>query len=232
MTSNPEIEMNRTALTTIRWIAMLAIAFSGGMHLSIVPVQFSHSVAHGSFFLVVGLAQVIWAVAFWRFHARVWCFIGLGLSGGVIVLWVLTQLVSVPYAASAEPIDVWLIMIKMAEINGFVALVGYLATGNPEDSPEPMISWTVVGAVTLAIGFGVLAWGAGHFAETAVPNFGHGAPNQDSKPGRVPEQPSLEGRRTTYSARTTGDFIGRALHMGGTSPFHSLDRSPHRWSHT
>jgi hypothetical protein len=193
MTSNPEIEMNRSALVTIRWIAMLAVAFSGGMHLSMVPVQISHSVAHGSFFLVLGLAQVIWAFAFWRFPARVWCFIGLGLSGGIIVLWVLTQLVSVPYAAAAEPINMWLILSKMAEINGLVALVGYLAIGNPGDSPESLISWTVVGAMTLAIGFGVLVWGAGHFAETVVPDFGPGVSIEPSESHHFLEPPSREG---------------------------------------
>lgn len=178
---------------------MLAVAFSGGMHLFIVPVQISHSVAHGSFFLVLGLAQVTWAVAFWRFPARVWCFIGLGLSGGIIVVWVLTQLVSVPYAAAAEPIDMWLIMSKMAEINGFVALIGYLALGNPGESPEPLISWTVVGAMTLAVGFGVLVWGAGHFAETVVPDFGSGVSIEPSASHYFPEALSREGGRTIHA---------------------------------
>lgn len=193
LTRNHELETNRIALITIRWIALLAIAGSAGVHLSIVPVQFSHSVAHGSFFLLIGLAQFGWAVAFWRFPAKVWCFIGLGLSGGMVILWALTRLVSVPYAPSAAPIDIWLILSKMAEINGFVALVGYLAIIDLDDSQESGVTWTVVGAVTLAIGFGVLVWGAGHFAETAAPSLGHGVPKEDNLPQRQPDQPPLQG---------------------------------------
>ncbi len=87
-----------STLTIVRCVAILAIASAGAVHLLIVPEQFSHGVAHGSFFIFLGLAQVLWAAAFWRFPSKTSYWAGLGLSGGMVILWALTQLVAIPYA--------------------------------------------------------------------------------------------------------------------------------------
>ena len=70
----------------IRYISIAAIAVAGLVHLIIAPGQVSHAPAHGGFFAVAGVAQITWAVAFWRYRSSQLGWIGMALSGGLIVL--------------------------------------------------------------------------------------------------------------------------------------------------
>ena len=99
-----------------RHIAILAIALSGVVHLFIVPGQFSNATVHGIFFILLGLAQIAWAAVFWRSRSNAAYVAGLGLSGGIIALWVLTVLVSVPYASTAQPIGLSQALSKAGEL--------------------------------------------------------------------------------------------------------------------
>ncbi len=65
----------------IRYLAIATIALSGVVHLLIVPDQFTHAFAHGSFFIFIGVAQLLWAVGFWRYPSCISYWAVLALSG-------------------------------------------------------------------------------------------------------------------------------------------------------
>ncbi len=161
--------------------AMVAMALAGWIHLAIAPSHFEHAPAHGLFFGLLGAFQALWvilaamwlAMAFlrpevirlspsgdlagWLRHS------GLALGGGAVVLWLLTQWVSAPFAASPEPIDGPTILSKLAELLVTLALLGPMG-GLWRVRPQALR----IGGV---IAFGSVMWAAGLVAESRLPGL-------------------------------------------------------------
>lgn len=49
----------------VAWSALMT-ALAGAIHLWIIPEHWRHSQAHALFFLLVGVAHMVWGVAVWR----------------------------------------------------------------------------------------------------------------------------------------------------------------------
>ena len=113
----------------IRYVAIAAIGLVGLVHLIIAPGHFSHAFPHVVFFILIGTAQLFWALAFWRQTSPILYWAGLAASGGTISIWILTQLVSAPFALTADVIDPLAVGIISGELVGFVALVGLMGGG-------------------------------------------------------------------------------------------------------
>ena len=157
-----------------RLISISTIAIAGVVHLIITPAHFSHAPAHGILFGFMGIGQLAWAVAFWRFEpSKILYWVGLTLSGGIVILWSLTQLVSVPFASEAEPID-WVVLLSKAnEMIGFIALINLARKGQinafTKQSGPKLMGVALLVALIAGIGF----WGLGHLSEMIFPEIGH-----------------------------------------------------------
>jgi hypothetical protein len=150
--------------------AVLFVFAAGLIHLAIVPDHLSHAPIHGLTFLAIGTAQVLWAIAyvrFWRLAIFYW--VGLGLSGGIVLLWVLTQLIVPPFAAEPEPVDVATIASKCAEIAAFFALLIFARRFQNFDSLRHVIAGATM--ITVAVGAGMFF--AGHAVELLFPQLTH-----------------------------------------------------------
>ncbi len=134
--------------------AILFVALAGFVHIVIAPAHLAHAPAHGITFLLIGLTQILWGVAFIRF-SRVgpvyWA--GIALSGGVVLLWVLTQVFSPPFAIEAEPVDLPTLVSKTAEGIAFFALL-LLGQKQHEQSGVKLIGGALV--VIFIVGGGML----------------------------------------------------------------------------
>ncbi len=160
------------------FLSCAAAFISGVIHLIIAPDHFSHAPAHGLFFGVVGLAQVAWATLAWQKRAVLSRFagllsIGILLSGGVIVVWLLTHFAWTPYAQEPHPIDWSTVVTKAAELAALVALL-IIAEPQiiPPRLPRALRSRQVVGlALSVVAGLGV--WGVGMLTEPYLPALWH-----------------------------------------------------------
>jgi len=104
-------------------LAVITIACAGIVHLMIAPNHFEHAFAHGLFFGVVGVVQIIWAMFFWRWQLKPLFYLGVFLSGGIVFLWGLTELLGLPFSDHAHPIEWPLIVTKLAETCGFCLIL-------------------------------------------------------------------------------------------------------------
>ena len=59
------MELNSTTKSLIAW-STIATIVAGVIHLVIIPEHWEHAPAHGIFFLVVGIVQIVWGIAIWR----------------------------------------------------------------------------------------------------------------------------------------------------------------------
>ena len=174
-----------------RYIATAAIALTGVAHLIIAPGHFSHAFPHGVFFILIGTAQLLWSLTFWRYSPPILYWAGLAVSGGTINIWILTQLISVPFALPADVIDPLAVVVIGSELVGFVALVGLMGRGQlaayygqsiarlvegiPAPGPTPNLEAMIiaaVGALVIAWVYGIGVWGGGHLAEVMLPGLG------------------------------------------------------------
>lgn len=78
--------MQKQQISRARLIAIIAVAIAGMIHLLISPSHLAHAPAHGIFFGLSGLAQVVWAMVYWRYPSKIAFYAGFALTGGMIVL--------------------------------------------------------------------------------------------------------------------------------------------------
>ena len=155
-----------TANKLARFISIAAIITAGSWHLLIVPAHSSHATAHMALFALLGVTQLVWALAFWKHASTNLHLAGFAVSGGPIVLWALTR-VSTPFAPSPDVIDISLVAIIFIELTSFFALMALAM----KDRRALVTRWLLTG-VFAALVFGAGGWGAGHLGEMMYPTLG------------------------------------------------------------
>ena len=105
-------------------ITSILLIIAGWVHLDIAPFHFSHMPGHGLFFSLTGLAQIL-VVPFLLFTSqKLWVrTLALTLTGGMVLIWLVTQTGYAPFTHAAEPIDNPTIISKLAEAFGFAVLL-------------------------------------------------------------------------------------------------------------
>ena len=168
----------------LRYTSIAALALAGVTHLLIVPEHFSHDLAHGTFFILIGIAQLVWAVSFGRYASPRLYWTGWAVSGGPIIVWVLAQLVLLPFAPAAEVLDPSVVVSKSSELIGFVALVALIGRGQLVAYTKWSVARSISGALVISLVFATGVWGSGHLAEVIFPELVRG---QNQAPGLVNE---------------------------------------------
>lgn len=155
-------------LSPIQWAAVVAIGFAGLVHIVIAPAHWEHAPAHGLFFLLTGVIELVWAIAFLRQPSLRLTLIGIGLAVMLIVLWVLARALPAPFGHGPEEIDTWSVVCKLSELVGALAL-GVLVVQAIGSGAE---KGRVVRVVTLAVVAGVLVGATTYVvARAAEPYF-------------------------------------------------------------
>jgi cytochrome c peroxidase len=165
-------------------ILPLALFIAGVTHLVIAPDHLSHSLVHGAFFALVGVAQVLWAFLAYRSKAGAARSLGLFtsgviLSGGVVVIWLFAHLAWTPFSDHPHPVD-WSSVVTLAA--QIVAFIGLVWRAQPELLPArvrrfvPSLPLSGLSVAALA---GFVIWGAGMLAEPHFPDLWHGHDHHD-----------------------------------------------------
>jgi hypothetical protein len=117
-----KMEENILARKLIIWSAVLTI-IAGIIHLVLVPGHVEHAPAHGLFFLLVGLAQIVWGIMVWRQPTLKLYYIGAVTAGWLIVLYGVTRWLPAPFSHGPEGIETIDIVCKLCEGAGMLSLL-------------------------------------------------------------------------------------------------------------
>lgn len=163
--------MQKQEISKARLIAIIAVAIAGMIHLLISPSHLAHAPAHGIFFALSGLAQVVWAMVYWRYPSKIAFYAGFALTGGMIVLWLLSQILGAPFAQAPEPLDVGAMSSKLAELIALTALVALSRAHK-----KAALAWrqlVIAEALGIALVFGLFSYGVAQTAEPLFPSLMH-----------------------------------------------------------
>jgi hypothetical protein len=144
---------------------------AGLIHLAIVPIHWTHAPIHGAFFVLMGLIQIAWGIAFWRQPSMTLYRLGVLLAGALITLWLITHFLPAPFEHEPGSIDTYGIICKIAEGLGIATLVAIVVTRTT--SPEMRRSaWRMAALLGLAaFVIGWAAYGVGAVLEPALPGL-------------------------------------------------------------
>jgi hypothetical protein len=160
-------------------LASFAIGAAGLVHLVLAPQHYAHAPAHGIFFAMAGLAQIVWAVAFLRQPTAQMYYAGLALAGSLIVLWGFTRVFPAPFHDTPEAVDISGIICKISELVGLGALLVLAAQGGVLGLAKQTTARLAAIALLLAAAGGLLSYGIGRAAEPIFPSL-FGAEHNDA----------------------------------------------------
>jgi hypothetical protein len=145
---------------------------AGLLHLVIVPIHWAHAPIHGAFFVLMGLVQIGWGIAFWRHPSTALYRAGVLLAGGLITLWLITRFLPAPFEHEPGPVDIFGIICKIAEGLGIVTLIAIVVTGTTSGEMR-RLAWRMAGIlVAAAFLIGWAAYGVGLALEPVLPGLG------------------------------------------------------------
>jgi hypothetical protein len=152
-----------------RIVSVLAIAVAGIIHLILAPVHFDHAPAHGVFFALAGVGEILWAMLFWRRPSESLYNLGLLLVGGLVSLWVITRFVPGPFEHEPGALDLGGIACKVSELAGILALTILAFQGSVIGAARRSAVRVVADALALALLGGLAFFMVGRAAEPLLP---------------------------------------------------------------
>jgi hypothetical protein len=148
--------------------AMMTI-LAGIIHLVLVPRHIEHAPAHGLFFLLVGLAQILWGMMVWRQPSLKLYYIGAIMAGWLIVLYAVTRWLPAPFAQHPEAIATIDLVCKFCEGVGMVTLIILIFQGLVFHTSR-FNAWRAVSLIVLVSFLAAfVTYGAARAAEPILP---------------------------------------------------------------
>lgn len=184
----------------------ISIGFAGLIHLVLAPQHFEHAPAHGMFFVIVGIIEVIWAILFWKRPSQWLYWSGVAIAGGLLVLWIITRFWLAPFEHETGGLDIGGIACKLSELAGVIALSAMAIKGSLPDMKPTTPLRLVSLAIALSIASGLLLYSAGHAMEPLLPSLAaaehqskeesHTAQETNEHPGEIAghEEKTSEGK--------------------------------------
>lgn len=146
----------------LRALAAIGFLAAGAIHLGQVALHLTEGLVFAGFFLIVGVLQVVAAVALARARRPAWYWFGVVGSAATIGTWLVSRTFGLPFGAepgSAETIGMADAAASLLEAVTIVALVGWLRTAKPGRTGSVAIGALLV-AATGAVWFGGRTSGA------------------------------------------------------------------------
>ena len=176
----------RTAGLTRADLAAVLLSSAGAIHLGAAPQHRGHSPAHGLFLFAVGLAELLWAAAFWRRSSARLTTFGAVLAGGSIVLWAITRVLPAPFGHGPEAPGVTDIASKLPEL----VVLGILSVEHARGRTygrRGERAWVHIGGLFGVAGAaGALTFWLATAAEPALPWLGGDIPDSENVTVAVP----------------------------------------------
>lgn len=134
-----------------RGVVAAATASAAIVHFAYAPSHFDHATSHGTFFAVVGWAQLLLAgaLAFRLPRPRLWLGVTAGVNAAIVGTWIVSRTVGVPGEPEAEPVgfpDVLTTVLEVVAILGALAILLHLLADRPVRS-RPTVAFAGVSAL-------------------------------------------------------------------------------------
>lgn len=166
-------------------VASLAVGLAGLLHLILAPDHYAHAPAHGVFFALAGIAELTWAVAFLRWRGQNMYYLGIVIAGALVVLWIITRFVPMPFEHEIGAVDLEGIATKAGEVVGIGALAILATQGRVPGLGKRSLAGYAAEAVVLAAFFGVGIYMVAHTVAPYMPFLG----GEVHEEGELPEAP-------------------------------------------
>jgi hypothetical protein len=118
-----EIMERNTFTKSLILLSAIMTILAGIIHLVLVPIHMQHAPAHGLFFLLVGIAQIIWSVLVWRQPSFKLYYIGAVMAGWLIILYGVTRVFPAPFSHGPEGSETIDMICKFCEALGMFSLL-------------------------------------------------------------------------------------------------------------
>jgi copper(I)-binding protein len=207
-------------------ITIVAIAVAGVIHLVLAPSHYAHAPAHGIFFILAGIAEIVWAVVFWRRSSEKLYYGGVVLTGGLIVLWILTRFMTPPFEHEPGPVDASGLITKLCELAGLVSLVVLAVQGQIAGLARERIPQLVGIAIGLALISGIGAYQVGLAAEPLFPGLRGAAENGHEESGTEMSDDHGEPSGGNAESAHGTTVVSGDLHIEGAWARPSIPDSP------
>lgn len=150
-------------------VAAATIGFAGILHIVIAPSHWQHAPAHGIFFLLAGLVEVAWAVAFLRRPSRALSYFGIGMMALLLLLWALARALPAPFGHGPETADAWSVVCKLSEAAGAVALGAFVVQGLVGNTGKAAAARAITLAALAGLVLGALTYAGARAAAPFLP---------------------------------------------------------------
>jgi hypothetical protein len=165
-----DVEQNSLTKNLVAWSAMMTV-LAGVIHLWIIPEHWAHAPAHGLFFLVVGIAQIIWGFALWHQPSKRLYYIGVLMAGWLIVLYGITRWLPAPFGHGPEGFDTISLVCKLCEALGMITL-GILIFQGLLLNAGRFVAWRAITLIILVSFLAAFAtYGVARAAEPIFPSL-------------------------------------------------------------
>ena len=154
----------------IAWSALTTV-LAGVIHLVIIPEHWVHARAHGLFFLIVGVLQIVWGIAVWWKPSTRLYYIGVILAGWLIVLYAITRWLPAPFGHGPESIAAIDIACKLCEGLGMFTLGILIFQGIVLDAGRTAAWRGIAVILLLSVLAGFVTYGAARAAEPIFPSL-------------------------------------------------------------
>lgn len=162
------MEQNVLRKRLIAWSAFMMVV-AGLIHFVIVPEHWEHAPAHGLFFLIIGIVQVVWGIAVWRRPTLQLYYIGVLMAGWLIVLYAITRWLPAPFDYGPEAIEGIDLVCKLCEGLGMASLVILILQGPILQAGRIAVWRTILIIVLLSMIAGFLTYDVARAAAPALP---------------------------------------------------------------
>jgi uncharacterized membrane protein len=153
-------------------LSALLVALAGLIHLLLAPQHWAHAPAHGAFFVVAGIAEIVWSIAVWRRPSPTLYHIGLVGAGGLVVLWGITRILPAPFGHGPEPVETMALVCKASEGLSVVVLAALIFQAIATRTQQGVAWRSIVLLVVAAFIAGFLTYGVARAAEPVLPWLG------------------------------------------------------------
>jgi len=162
--------MEQSTLTKqlIGWSAVLT-AVAGVIHVWLLPIHMAHAPAHGLFFLLVGIAQIVWGVAVWRAPSLRLYYIGAVMAGWLILLYGITRWLPAPFSHGPEAVEPIDIVCKFCEALGMISLCILIFQGLILHADRSIAWRAIAGIVVISFLASFVTYGVARAAEPILP---------------------------------------------------------------
>lgn len=156
----------------VQRLAALCMVAAGVLHLALTPAHYAHAPAHGILFAFAGIAQVVWAVAFWRKPSLLLWNLGILGAGALVVLWLITRFLPAPFGHGPEDVNAPGIAVKICEGVAIATLLGMLLARGTKGLVVARPTRHALLWVASAVAVGLLIFGVASAVDDRIPALG------------------------------------------------------------